>query len=193
MSFRTVLSSFLLSIAFLFAQFSCTKWLGLRLLRRFSWASVMTYFLLLIRRHFPQVKQMSTDQLASLLQSSPSDVVILDTRSADEFSLSHIDGARHTPVDTPPQALLSTLTPAHRVVCMCSIGYRSSFYAAALTKAGAPCPAYNLEGSLFKWAAEGRALVTADGARTSLVHPYSDVFGCMLPRTNWPRSFTPVQ
>ena len=41
---------------------------------------------------------------------------------------------------------------------------------------------YNMEGGLFQWAMEGRELVDSTERTTSLVHPYSVVFGKLLPQ-----------
>ena len=39
---------------------------------------------------------------------------------------------------------------------------------------------YNLEGSLFKWANEGRAMVDDKGEPTVYAHPYNTMFGKLL-------------
>ena len=39
---------------------------------------------------------------------------------------------------------------------------------------------YNLEGSIFKWANEGRAMVDAAEQPTKLCHPYNFIFGKLL-------------
>ena len=49
-------------------------------------------------------------------------------------------------------------------------------------KPSKPIYVYNLEGSLFKWANEGRPLVDFRGEKTILCHPYNAVFGKMLNR-----------
>ncbi len=42
--------------------------------------------------------------------------------------------------------------------------------------------AYNLEGSLFKWANEGRPMVDNEGIKTIYAHAYSVVWGKLLHR-----------
>jgi hypothetical protein len=42
-------------------------------------------------------------------------------------------------------------------------------------------PVYNLEGSIFAWANEGRALQSPRGP-TEWVHPYNAVFGLLLAK-----------
>ena len=75
------------------------------------------------------------------------------------------------------------------VVCYCSLGYRSSALAQKLQykmkkdiKEGlkSNLVLYNLEGSIFKWANEGRELEDHRGVRTVVVHPYNAVWGRLL-------------
>ena len=44
-----------------------------------------------------------------------------------------------------------------------------------------PLEVYNLQGGIFQWAMEGRHIVDKEGERTSVVHPYSAVWGKLLP------------
>ena len=39
---------------------------------------------------------------------------------------------------------------------------------------------YNLEGSIFKWANEGRELVDCNNTKTPYCHPYSVIWGRLL-------------
>ena len=60
----------------------------------------------------------------------------------------------------------------------CSVGYRSGAFAQTLQEAGYS-RVENLEGSIFKWANEGRP-VFQDGRRVEKVHPYNDAWGKLL-------------
>lgn len=144
----------------------------------------------LIRRHFPNVKPISTQEVEQMQDKDT--VVILDSRSDAEFAISHIPGSRHVPLSVKPELIIATLKPHQTVVCACSVGYRSAIYAQALTQAGCTNPVYNMEGSVFKWAAEGRALVDNDGVARRVVHPYSRLFGSMLPRALFAPQWSPV-
>lgn len=44
---------------------------------------------------------------------------------------------------------------------------------------------YNLEGSIFKWANEGRPIVDPEGAPADGVHPYSRAWGWALNGDLW--------
>ena len=61
----------------------------------------------------------------------------------------------------------------------CSVGVRSAGVARRLRAAGF-AEVENLEGSVFRWANEGRPLVAAGGAATDVVHPYDAAWGRLL-------------
>jgi 3-mercaptopyruvate sulfurtransferase SseA len=62
----------------------------------------------------------------------------------------------------------------------CSVGIRSARVADRLRHAGIGA-VYNLDGSIFRWASEGRPVVR-DGEPVRAVHPYNAVWGRLLPR-----------
>ena len=62
----------------------------------------------------------------------------------------------------------------------CSVGYRSSILAEKLQDLGFT-RVYNLEGSIFKWANEGRPLAQ-DQTPVQKVHPYNTDWGKLLEK-----------
>jgi len=78
------------------------------------------------------------------------------------------------------------------IVCYCSVGWRSSLLArrlkAAIKARNLALDVHNLEGSIFKWANEGKPMVDGAGNNTSSAHPFNTVFGWLLDqdRRNWP-------
>ena len=78
----------------------------------------------------------------------------------------------------------TTPTSDTNVVCYCSIGYRSSILANRINAIGAG-NASNLEGSMFKWANEGREIVDFGGNTTHFVHPYNWLFGLATSPSKW--------
>ncbi len=60
----------------------------------------------------------------------------------------------------------------------CSVGMRSSKAAATLVRSGR-ANVFNLQGSIFQWANEGRTLV-ANGRAVHVVHPYNERWGVLL-------------
>jgi rhodanese-related sulfurtransferase len=131
-----------------------------------------------VRRSFPEVPTIGTEALADWLSPTArgQSLVLVDVRKAEEFAVSHLPQACHaTTVEAVKQLGLGADQP---VVLYCSIGYRSARLVAKLRQAGFT-QVYNLEGSIFQWANEGRPLVNDAGAVSS-VHPYNPTWGLLL-------------
>ena len=132
-----------------------------------------------IRSEFPDVKRISTAELAAWLKdrSRPAPV-LLDVRTRAEFEVSHLEGAKHVEPSAPPSAVRE---PKDRpLVTYCSVGYRSGAFAKKLADAGyTNC--VNLEGSIFRWANEGRPIVR-NARRVNEVHPYNRTWGLLLKK-----------
>lgn len=140
-----------------------------------------------VRSEFPQVRQMSTTELAA---QAPASVLLVDTRTADEFAVSHLRGAVRADTVEMLQSIIRLGRPEQRVVLYCSVGYRSAKLADALRRAG-QSNVWNLEGSIFTWANEGRPVVR-DGAEVSEVHPYDSRWGTLLDKKYWPAIWRPA-
>jgi len=136
-----------------------------------------------IRRRFRRVHAVSPDALARQLASEPCDrVQLLDVRTAEEFAVSHLPGARRLDPAASDPALLRELPATRpagaRVVVYCAVGYRSARMAERMRAAGLD-DVVNLEGGIFRWANEGRPLVRGlDPAHA--VHPYGPAWGWLL-------------
>ncbi|WP_371396136.1 rhodanese-like domain-containing protein [Fretibacter rubidus] len=146
-----------------------------------------------IQTALPDLSHISRADLDAQLTSAPNTVVILDTRPAAEFNVSHIEGANRIDPDAAPQSLLSlTDVRGKDVVLYCSVGWRSSLLGQAskdaLLAAGATS-VRNLEGGLFGWHNDGRAVVNHDGP-THFIHPYDDKWGQLIKNTDAAR-YTP--
>ena len=124
-----------------------------------------------IAKEFPNVKSIGTAELAKV-EPKP---VLLDVRTAAEFDVSHLAGARRAdPEATAASVALPKNTP---IVTYCSVGYRSAKFAQRLQDAGFT-NVRNLEGSIFQWANEGRPIEPA-----GKVHPYNSKWGALLNPT----------
>ena len=136
----------------------------------------------IIRAKFPGVAQLSTDSLQTWLDDSAmaARTLLLDVREKEEFEVSHLKDA--VPATSEKEALqaLEGVPPVRPVVLYCSVGYRSSEMADYLAKKGFR-KVYNLEGSIFAWANEGRP-VYRGGERVHEVHPYDRVWGKLLKK-----------
>ena len=137
----------------------------------------------LVRETFPDVPQMSTERLAELLAQGD-DVVLLDARGAEEFETSHLQGALRAETTGTAREILEARSDKPIVVVYCSIGYRSSRLVQQLRSRGIE-NVFNLEGSLFKWANEGRPVYRgAEPARA--VHPFDEDWGELLHPSHHP-------
>lgn len=127
--------------------------------------------------------------------------VIVDCRREDEFDVSHIPKANHLPFQTDDESIirfikeekdkqshLNASADELNLVCYCSLGYRSSLLAQRITNIVKNDPelsskgvnAWNLEGSIFKWANEKRPLVDMYEKSTKFAHPFNLTFGMFL-------------
>ncbi|KAK7476427.1 hypothetical protein BaRGS_00032352 [Batillaria attramentaria] len=131
-----------------------------------------------IQAKFSSVKDVSTETLAKWFQDGEEKkhhtvlmyvildltfdlhvILLKDCREPAEFEVSHLEGAKRIDWETAdPQELLDTLP---------SVSDKD-------------VQVYNLEGSIFKWANEGRPMVTSSGQKTRLCHPFSAVWGKLL-------------
>ena len=132
-----------------------------------------------IRSKFPDVKRITTADLAERLADTRRDApVLLDVRTRAEFDVSHLKGARQ--VEPGSGASAVRLPKDAPIVTYCSVGYRSGAFAQKLLAAGYT-NVVNLEGSIFRWANEGRP-VFRNGQQVKQVHPYNATWGLLLKK-----------
>lgn len=132
----------------------------------------------LISRKFPSVAWLTTEELAQWLADPVKpQPIILDARSEAEYALSHLKQAeRIDPYHPNLQAIANCKDKP--IVVYCSVGYRSARVAQQLEHERFS-HVYNLEGSIFLWANEGRP-VFKNHTSTQLVHPYNARWGKLL-------------
>ncbi len=130
-----------------------------------------------LRANFPNVRWISTDELARAMAGS-SPPVLLDVRTQAEWEVSHLPGARRVEPGSPAEIAGTRLTQDAAIVTYCAVGYRSGALANQLRAAGYT-NVRNLEGSIFQWANEHRPLVRGDEPATR-VHPFSAWWGRLL-------------
>lgn len=135
-----------------------------------------------IRNKYPDVKQLQTDELHSWLSGpKKKSIFLIDARAKEEFQISHISGAKNIPYNSKyPLKYLTDIVPENPIVVYCSVGYRSSILARKLQTLGFK-EVHNLEGSIFKWANEGRPIVQGQ-TTVHKVHPYDTRWGSLLER-----------
>ena len=133
----------------------------------------------LIRLQFPQIQQLSTEDLATWLQEDGvRKPLLLDVRSKEEYEVSHLQNARLAPnnlEDLVNQERINFLTP---IVVYCSVGYRSAASAFYLQSIGYQ-NVFNLSGSIFQWVNENR-LVYQGEKQVNKVHCYQRFWQYLL-------------
>jgi rhodanese-related sulfurtransferase len=139
-----------------------------------------------IRQRYPQVMQLTVPELVAwLADAKRPPPVLLDVRSAAEFSDGHLHSALRAETLAQAQAALLNLPSDRPVVLYCSVGMRSSKLATELLALGRT-KVFNLEGSVFEWANAGHPLV-AGREQTDKTHPYDKQWGRFLDRDHWSR------
>ena len=126
------------------------NWLRFTLspLRGLAWILVKAW----VRRSFSAVPTISTTQLAQNMRESSPAFLLIDTRSAEEYAVSHlptavraqtveaVEAAMLQPKTTPTPALppyfAISSSPITPLSLYCSIGYRSARLGAALQQKG---------------------------------------------------------
>jgi rhodanese-related sulfurtransferase len=120
-------------------------------------------------------------ELAALCrQAGP--VTLLDTRTPDEYRISHLQGAHFLDYGQYEQATFADLPRHQPVVVYCSVGARSERVGERLKALGFT-DVRNLYGGIFEWVNEGFPVYNAHGL-TADVHPYSALWSPWLKRGN---------
>ena len=153
-----------------------------------TWQSGLREVMAATERDYPQVQQVTTKQVNQWM-ADPSEPLLLDVREPKEFAVSHLHGAVNVSPSASAsmleQSILSRVDKGHRIVTYCSVGVRSAILAERLQEAGFT-RVYNLNGSIFLWANEGRPVYRGDSV-VSRVHPYDTHWGQLLrPRLRAP-------
>ncbi len=100
------------------------------------------------------------------------EVVLLDTRRAEEFEVSHIEDAFLVGYDDFNLEKLPEISKDKTIIVYCSLGIRSEQIGEKLKKAGFE-NVQNLFGGIFEWKNTGFPVVDDLGNSTEKVHAYS--------------------
>ncbi len=140
-----------------------------------SWSGVLDS----IRGNFSDVRHLPIHGLADWLDDNEQRApLIFDTRSSQEYAVSHLKNAQHLAPGTNLEAFLENVEKAYPIVVYCSVGYRSAIVASKLQKIGFS-RVYNLEGSIFAWVNNGYPIVKGTKA-AKYVHPFNSYWGSLL-------------
>lgn len=138
-----------------------------------------------VAKRWPDIAHVPTKTVADKLGSD--DIVVFDSRSKEEFAVSHLPGAIHVLPDVTRQAFLAEhgdKSDGKLAVFYCSVGVRSSTLATRVAsdlKANGATEVGDMAGGIFAWHNEKRPLVNAGGA-TDSVHSYDEWWGRLVKR-----------
>jgi rhodanese-related sulfurtransferase len=135
-----------------------------------------SYNLLLQALLDSQVPAISVSELKQL-----ESVVLLDSRSKEEFDVSHISNAIYVGFEDFDISKVAHLDKNQTIVVYCSVGYRSENITCQLIDNGFE-DVSNLYGGIFEWVNQGNGIVNMDGEITDRIHPYSRTWGIWLRR-----------
>lgn len=134
-------------------------------------------------RRYP-VPDMAPSTLAAMVARG--EATLFDVRTLEEYEAGHLPGA----IRIEPASSAADILAAHRdrlddgpLVFYCAVGVRSSQIMMATLREIAPhtrAGAYNLRGGIFRWTADGHALVR--GAAPGKPHPFDENWGQLLAR-----------
>lgn len=99
-------------------------------------------------------------------------IILLDTRTAEEFNVSHLQSALFIGYKKFTTLDLDTLNRNMPIVVYCSVGYRSERVGEKLIALGFK-NVQNLYGGIFAWANNGYPMVDENGRATLNVHTYN--------------------
>ncbi len=103
-------------------------------------------------------------------------VLFLDTRSNEEYKVSHIEQARFVGYKDFNLSKISDIPKDQPVVLYCAVGKRSDIISQQLIDAGFT-NVRNLYGGIFEWVNQGYEIVNAENAPTNKIHAYNRLFG----------------
>jgi rhodanese-related sulfurtransferase len=132
-----------------------------------------------IREKYPTVRQMSTEDLADRMSDTNRvPPLLLDVREEIEYRVSHLKDAQWVRKNDRGRLVASGLASQRPLVVYCSVGARSSEFAWELQMTG-HTNVFNLDGSIFQWANEGRPVFSGSNV-VIRVHPYNRKWGRFL-------------
>ncbi|MDW3647913.1 MAG: rhodanese-like domain-containing protein [Bacteroidia bacterium] len=103
-------------------------------------------------------------------------MLVYDTRSKEEYEVSHIPGAIWIGYDAFDIGKLENIPREKKILVYCSVGYRSEKIGHQLKEAGY-LNVRNLYGGIFEWVNQGNKIQTPKGEDTEKLHAYNRIWG----------------
>ncbi len=111
--------------------------------------------------------------------NSMADVILLDTRSPEEFAISHLKGATMIDYENFKKADVKKVDKNAEVIVYCSVGYRSERIGEKLQEMGFT-NVKNLYGGIFDWKNQGLEVFNKNEQPTDSVHTYNKAWSKWL-------------
>lgn len=108
-------------------------------------------------------------------------MILIDTRSLEEFNVSHIQNAYFLDYNRFTNRNVDALDRNVLIVVYCTVGYRSERIGEKLLRLGFK-DVRNLYGGIFEWVNQGNNVINALGKSTEQVHTYNKNWSQWLSR-----------
>lgn len=108
-------------------------------------------------------------------------ILLLDTRSYEEFKVSHLPNALFLDYDKFDAEKVKAINRNTKIIVYCSVGYRSERIGEKLIKMGFT-DVHNLYGGIFDWVNHNQMVVNQSGLKTDSVHTYNKDWSRWLKR-----------
>ncbi|MCP4441660.1 MAG: rhodanese-like domain-containing protein [Aureispira sp.] len=106
------------------------------------------------------------------LRASGERMFVLDSRSKEEYNISHIAGAKRVGFEDFTSEKVWMLNREYTIIVYCAAGQRSKYVAQYLQMMGF-VDVYVLEGSLINWSNTGHEVIDAAGNVTDKIHVFN--------------------
>lgn len=125
------------------------------------------------------VPLIDSDSLKEKLGSP--DTYVIDTRSKEEYQVSHIAGAQFLDYNNHSKKDFKHIPKDADVIVYCTVGYRSERVGEELQRLGFT-NVKNLYGGIFEWKNQENGVVNEHNAPTDSVHTYSESWSKWLDK-----------
>ncbi|MFD2999614.1 rhodanese-like domain-containing protein [Pontibacter toksunensis] len=149
-------------------------------LKAFGQTTDSAYALMLKGMYNYSVPQLSPTELLGLLQRVKYKPLLLDTRSLQEYKVSHLSDSWFIAYDDFHVSQLKDVPKDTPIILYCSVGYRSERIGEQLQQAGYH-NVKNLYGGIFEWINQGYPVYNKKG-KTNQIHAYSSTWGVWLQK-----------
>ncbi len=124
------------------------------------------------------VPTIKTQEVSKALDEGE-ELILLDAREKEEYTISHIKDARYVGYDFFNKSKIKDIDKDKKIVVYCSVGYRSCKIGEKL-KAMGYSNVYNMYGGIFDWVNQGYPVVDKKDQSTDKIHSYNEDWGQWL-------------